>query len=217
MTKLLNKECRLAASPLSYIFIAGSFMTMIPGYPFLVGAFFVCLGIFYSFQNARECGDIYYSVLLPVKKTDIVRAKYTFTATIQIISFIIISVLTALRMTVLADAAAYKTNPLMNLSPVALALVLILFSFFNTVFLGMHFRTAWKIGIPFLVFTVTAMVLVAAAEALRHIPALSFLNSTRGEKLPLQFAILAVCAAVYTISITVSCRISEKRFEKIDL
>ena len=49
---------------------------MIPGYPILCGAFFVCLGIFYTYQQARECDDITYTVLLPVRKRDVVTAKY---------------------------------------------------------------------------------------------------------------------------------------------
>lgn len=43
-------------------------MTMVPGYPILVGAFFVCFGVFQSFQNACVNNDILYTVLLPVKR-----------------------------------------------------------------------------------------------------------------------------------------------------
>ena len=78
MIKLLRKEIKLAASPLSYLFIGFGLMAFIPGYPILVGSFFVCLGLFQSFQAAREANDILYTVLLPVAKGDVVRAKYAF-------------------------------------------------------------------------------------------------------------------------------------------
>ena len=68
MKNLLVKELKLSALPLSYFFILFGAMAMIPGYPILVGAFFVCLGIYQSFQNGRENNDILYTVLLPVKK-----------------------------------------------------------------------------------------------------------------------------------------------------
>ena len=42
MKNLLKKELKLAASPLTWLFLVAAFMTMIPGYPILVGAFFVC-------------------------------------------------------------------------------------------------------------------------------------------------------------------------------
>ena len=51
MKNLLIKEVRLAASPLAFFFLAAAFMTMLPGYPILMGAFFICMGIFHSFQR----------------------------------------------------------------------------------------------------------------------------------------------------------------------
>lgn len=73
--KLLRKEIKLAASPLSYFFLAFTLMTFIPGYPILVNQFFICLGIFQTFQNGRESNDIIYSVLLPISKKSIVKAR----------------------------------------------------------------------------------------------------------------------------------------------
>ena len=44
MKNLLNKEIRLAASPLSWLFLVFGLMALIPGYPILVCAFFICFG-----------------------------------------------------------------------------------------------------------------------------------------------------------------------------
>ena len=66
MGNILRKEMRLSASILSYLFILFGFMFLIPGYPILCGAFFVSLGLFQSFQSAREANDIVFSVLLPI-------------------------------------------------------------------------------------------------------------------------------------------------------
>jgi len=76
MGNLVRKELKLSANVLSYYFIAFGLMTFIPGYPILVGVFLSCLGIFQSFQSYRESRDIYYSILLPVTKKDIVKAKF---------------------------------------------------------------------------------------------------------------------------------------------
>lgn len=54
MRNIMTKELRLSASVLSYLFIIFGLMFFIPGYPILCGVFFVTLGIFQSFQNARE-------------------------------------------------------------------------------------------------------------------------------------------------------------------
>ena len=75
MKKLLNKELRLSAHPLSYLFLVFSLMALIPGYPILLGAFFICFGLFQTFQNGRETNDVLYSVLLPIGKKDVVKAE----------------------------------------------------------------------------------------------------------------------------------------------
>ena len=217
MKNLITKEFRLAASPLTYFFIAASAMAFLPGYPILMSSFFVCLGIFYSFQNAREANDVLFSVLLPVKKTDIVKAKYSFVVIIELVSFIIITAITILRMTALTDAEAYKTNALMNATPLFLAFTLLVFMLFNVIFLGGFFKTSWKIGVPFIIFCVVSMIVVFAADSLHFIPSLASLNTPSGEMMTFQFSALAVSAVIYAAATFLSCRISMARFDRTDL
>ncbi len=217
MKNLLIKELRLAASPLSYIFLSASLMTFLPGYPILMSAFFICLGIFQSFQSAREANDIQYSVLLPVAKRDVVRAKYLFVCLIELCGFCLCGAFTALRMTLLGNAAPYVTNALMNANPVYLAFVLLIFASFNFLFVGGFFKTGYKFALPFVSFGAATLILVALAETLRHIPALAFLHTPSGERLGLQFAALGGAAAIYAAVTFLSCRRSERRFEKLDL
>ena len=217
MKNLLIKEFRLAASPLSWIFLVAAFMTLLPGYPILMGAFFVCFGVFHSFQNAREANDVLYTVLLPVRKADFVRAKYAFTCCIQLIGFVLMAALTALRMTALSGGKAYVSNALMNATPLFLAFALLIFTAFNVCFLGGFFRTAYKFGVPFLSYGIATLLLIFVGEALHFLPGLRFFNTTTGERLGLQFALLAAAAAVYALGTYASCRASMARFEKIDL
>lgn len=217
MRSLLNKELKLAVVPLSWLFLLGAFMTLLPGYPILLGSFFVCLGIFYSFQGYRESNDILYTALLPIRKADAVKAKYLIVLFLQTIAFLVMSALTLLRMTVLSEASAYVTNFLMNPNPVYLAFVLLIFLCFNTFFLCGFFRTAYKIGFPFIVFIVVASLLVIIAEILPHVPGLTFLHTTSGERLGLQFGILAITALIFGIGTFLAERTAEKRFESIDL
>ena len=53
MKNLVRKDLRLAVIPLTWIFLAAALLTLVPGYPILLSAFFICLGIFYSFQQGR--------------------------------------------------------------------------------------------------------------------------------------------------------------------
>ena len=107
MNKLLKKELRLTAAPITYFFLTFALMTLIPGYPILVGRFFITLGIFYTFQMARESNDILYTALLPCKKQDVVRAKYTFCVLIELLGWLLCAALTAVRLTALREVAVY--------------------------------------------------------------------------------------------------------------
>lgn len=217
MKKLLMKEIKLAASPLTWFFIAFAAMTMIPGYPILVGAFFVCLGIFYSFQSAREHNDTLYTALLPVRKGDVVRAKFAFTILVQTAALLLTAALTALRMTVLRDGAVYTGNAMMNANLAYIGYVLFIFGLFNTVFLTGFFRTAYYIGKSFIFFCILSFLVVALGETLHHIPGLTLLNSTGTEGLGLQCAVLAAGAVFYGAGTALARSWSEKRFERIDL
>ena len=217
MKNLLKKELRLAASPLAYVFLAGALITLLPGYPILLSAFFICFGLFHSFQNAREANDTLYSVLLPIPKTAFVSAKYAFVCLIQMIGLVLCSLLTVLRMTVLSGGEAYVNNALMNPSPVFLSLVLLIFTAFNLLFVGGFFKTGYKIGGPFLLFGVSALLLVSIGEALHYLPGLAFLNTTTGERIGMQLCVLAAAALVYAICTVLSWRVSKARFAQIDL
>ena len=217
MRRLLHKELRLWVSPITWIFLLGTLMTMIPGYPILVGTFFVNFGIFQSFQLGRESNDVLYTVLLPVQKRDFVKAKYAVVCLIQMLAFLIICVLTVLRMTVLSNVSAYVTNPLMNATPLYLGFVLLIDAAFHLFFMGGFFRTAYKIGLPFLFFGIATLLLVTIGEMLHFFPATSFFNVTTGERMGLQLGILVICAIVYVLTVLLSCKASMKKFERIDL
>lgn len=215
MKNLLIKELKLAAHPLSFLFLAFAAMTLIPGYPILMGCFFVCLGLFQSFQAGREANDVLYTVLLPVDKGDAVRAKYLFVCFIELVAWLIMAALTVLRMTALSGAAAYVNNPMMDANLVFLAYAALVFALFNGVFVGGFFTTAYKFGKPFVAFVVLAMLAALLGEVLHHVPGLDFLNGSSA--LGLQAAILAAALAASVLGTWLSCRRAVRRFERLDL
>ena len=145
---LLLKELRLSTSPLTVIFLAFTLMVFIPGYPVLVSAFFVCLGIFQSFQLARETGDILYTALLPVRKRDVPRAKLLSVSFFQLISVLLASVFTVIRLCFMSALPPYADNPLMPACPTLIAFMLIVYAEFNYIFVRGFIRTAYRLGAP---------------------------------------------------------------------
>lgn len=217
MKALLKKEMRLSALLLTYLFIGFAFMTMMPGYPILCGVFFINLGIFQSFQSAREANDIVFSALLPVAKRDVVRGKYQFSVLIELCGFAVMAVLTFIRMTALSDAAVYRQNALMNANPFFLGCALVIFGVFNLIFLGGFFRTAYILGKPFVTYIVVNFLLIAVAEALHHFPGLDALNAFGFDHIGLQLTTLLAGIIIYILLTLVSYNKSCDSFDKIDL
>ena len=217
MKELMNKEMKLAASPLSYFFIAFGLLALLPGYPILVGSFFVCLGMFHSFQTMREANDITYTSLLPVAKGDIVRAKFLFCVIIECCYFIVTAIPVLVRMTVLSDAVVYRNNALMNANLIYLGYVWLILGLFNLIFIGGFFKTAYRFGKPFILFIIAAFLVVGIGEALFHFPALAALNAFGFEHIGLQISVLLAGIAAFALLTAVSLRRSVKRFEQIDI
>ncbi len=217
MRNILMKEMKLSASLLSFLFILFGFMFFLPGYPVLCGVFFISLGIFQSFQNARETNDIFFSALLPIAKKDVVKGKFLFVCFIELCGLLLMGIATVLRMTVFSEVAAYKTNQLMNANFFALGLAFVIFGLFNLIFVGGFFKTAYKFGKPFVTYIIGCFAVIGIGEALHHFPGMEFLNVFGTQCLISQILLLVsgiLCFAVLTfISYKKSCN----RFEKIDL
>ena len=217
MFNIMVKELKLSASCLSFFFVAFGLMFFIPGYPILCGVFFVTLGIFQSFQNARETNDILFSALLPIAKKDVVKGKLLFVCFIEICSLLLMGIATALRMTLLSSVSVYVNNALMNANCFALALAFFMFGLFNIVFVGGFFKTAYKYGPPFLTYIVLAFITMGIGEALHHFPKLSWLNAFGTEHLTKQILLLLAGIALFALLSVIAYNISCRRFEKIDL
>ena len=216
MNPLLRKEMRLSASILTYIFIIFGVMTLIPGYPILCGAFFITLGVFQTFQSVREANDIVYSALLPVAKHDVVKGKFQFAIMIEMFGFLIMVILTIVRMTVLSDAEVYRENALMNANLFYLGMVLVIFGLYNLVFIGGFFKTAYKLS-PFIPYIIAVFVVIGIAEAMHHIPGLEAVNAFGFDDIGLQICLLLVGVVLFALMTYLSYRKSCSNFEIIDL
>ena len=214
--QLFNKEVRLS-SPICWVFLAFSAMVLIPSYPFLVGIFFICQGIFQAFIFARENNDVLYTVLLPVKKSGVVTAKYAFTVLIEMLGLCLMAGFALFRNTVLKDAAPYAGNALLRPNFTAFGWALLLFAAFNWFFLRGFFKTAYKAGVPFILFAVAGVCCIAAAEFLHHMPGLQWMNAASSEGLTARLLFFAACLAAYLAVTALSHSLSKKRFEAIDI
>ena len=217
MRNILRKEMKLSASPLTYFFVLFGLMFFLPGYPILCSAFFTTLGLFQIFQNAREANDIVFSALLPIAKKDVVKGRFLFTCFIEGCSFVLMIIAAAVRMTALKDSVVYRANALMNANMFALGAALVIFGLFNWIFVGGFFKTVYKLGKPFVVYSVVCFLAITAAEALHHFPGLGKLNAFGTDEMGLQLSLLAAGILVFAVVTLLAYRKACKDFERIDL
>ena len=207
------KEIRLSSHPLSFVFLLFSILFLVPDYPVLCAPFFVTLGLFQSFQKTRENGDILFSVLLPVPKRDCVRGKYLFVCLIEMGAFVLMAAVSVVRAVFLRDSEVYLSNPMMNANGFALALSLLIFALFNSVFVSGFFRTAYGLGLPFLRYSVSVFLVVSLGETIHHLPYCLWIDDYSER----QFILLAAGCILYTVITVLSYRGSVRRFERLDL
>lgn len=210
---LIKKEFLLSAHPMTYVMAFFGCMLLIPSYPYYVAFFYTTLGIFFAFLNSRENRDLYYTAFLPVSKNDIVKSKLLFAVIVELVSLIFavpFAFLTA------------KINPNggntvgIEANVAFFGFVFIMYSIFNSVFLCGFFKSGYKVGKSYLISSIIMFVYVAVLEVAVHFPKIgAYLDTT--EKQVAQLPILVLGMVIYVISAVLTCKKSQKSFEKVDL
>lgn len=213
ISNLLYKELRLAAHPNLFIFSLMGALVLIPAYPYTMVFVFSCIGVYVSFMYGRETNDIYFSALLPIKKSDIVLGKYLVVIVAQIAS-LSIAVICAL----IGNLIFYNDNPVgINANVAFFGFGFLIYSLFNLIFLTSFFKTAYKAGIAFLKALVPIVVFELIIEVSVHFPHLHWLGGTSYELQMKQWPILVVGVISYIIATVSSFKVSSRRFSKVDL
>ncbi len=214
MKTLLYKQLRLTSHPMTLVFLLAGVFFLIPSYPYSIAFFYVTLGLFFMFMNAREQRDADYCAVLPIRKRDGVRAACTFSAAIQLLAMAIAVPFVFLS----ARINPQGTNAAgLDANPALFAVGFILFAVFNIVFLPSFYRTGYKVGVSFLKASAAMAVVAICDVVLPHVPGLEWLDGTDAASCLRQLPLLAAGAVVYGLLTWLACRTAEKRYEKVDL
>ena len=215
MKDLIYKELKLALHPAAIIFLCLSSMLMIPSYPYFIIFFYTCLGVFFICMSGRENKDIYFTMLLPVQKREIVGARFLLVALIELLQFA-----AAVPFAFLHNAAYPGPNAAgMNVNVAFFGFAFLLLGLFNLVFFTKYYKDPNKVGTPFLLGCIAFAAGMLLVEACMHaLPfAAAYLNAQGTQNLPHQLAALACGAALWALFTMAAYRRSVKRFEAFDL
>jgi len=215
MKDLLYKEFKLAMHPTCFIFLLMAFMLLIPNYPYYVAFFYQTLGIFFIFVGGQANNDVYFTTLLPVPKRDTVKARFGVIVIMELAQIVVSIPFAILRNSLnpLENQAGMEAN-------IALfGLVFMMYAIFNMVFLPIFYKTAFNIGLPYVIACGAMAIFVGAAEAsIQLIPALkTTLDTLNPNYLPQQLAVLLFGILVFSFMTTLAYLKSAALFEKIDL
>lgn len=215
MKDLLYKEFKLAQHPTMYMFPFLGAMLLIPSYMYFVAFIYTCLSVFLIFLTGRENKDVYFTVSLPVKKSDAVRARFTLIAIIEV-SQIIVSVPFA----ILGHMINSQDNAAGIEANVALfGLVFIMYALLNVIFMPIFYKTAYKAGTAFLFAGIAVCIYIGIVEVAVQLFATlkTFIDTNAPDMMVKQVGVLIVGILIYMISTWIAYKISVKRFERVDL
>ena len=215
MKQLLYKEFKLALHPTAVIFLALSAMLLIPNYPYYVTFFYTCLGVFFICLNGRENRDIYYSMLLPIRKRQIVKARFLMVVALQLAQAVLAVPFAILR---------GRISPLSNLAGMDanisfFGVSFLLLGLFNWVFFTRYYRDTEKVGAPFVWGSALYFLLMLLAESTVHfVPFMrDVLDTPDPAHLTAKLAVLGGGAALYALLTWLAYRRSVRSFEALDL
>ncbi len=215
MAELLKKEFALFTHPTSWMFLAFGAMMLIPGYPMYIPFFWATLGLFYACLSARENNDLYYTLLLPVRKRDAVRARGLYFALMELLQILACALFAVLR-TVLKIGP----NPAgMDVNVALFGLGLVLMGLFNFLFLPKLYKNPTAVGKPFLVVTIWVFVYIVAAEVCCFVVPFfrDVLDTPDPQHLGAKLAVLLAGAVLFVLLTALGIRRAETIFEKVDL
>lgn len=226
MKALLYKELRLAMHPICYLFIfLFPFMLLIPSYPLGVGFIYIlaCYPILFLGANkGQQSNDLLYSVLLPVRKKDIVLARIITVIIMQVTFMVLMTALYPLARLV-NDAVIQSSSkpeeftiPGLGLDSfvLLLAIGIVGYAIADLIFFPIYYKNGRSIVMSTL-FTILGFVVYIGifTIALPFIPGLEIMNSLH---LGIQFAILGGAILISFLFHLLVYRISSKRLEKVD-
>lgn len=215
MKNLLLKELKLSMHPTVPLFILLSAMLIIPNYPYYVIFFYTMLAFFFVCLTGRENKDVSYTMLLPVKKSDVVKARFTFFIIVEMLQIIVAIPFAVMRQNIgmPPNAAGMEANIAFFGS------AFVLYGIFHLIFFGIYYKDVKKVGKAFMVSSIAVFLYIGVAEVLEHIiPFLKDKIDTYDNVYVLEkLIILAVGFVIYVIFTVISYRKALKNFENQDL
>lgn len=219
MKNLLLKEFKLCFLPINYIFLIFAVMLIIPNYPCYVSFFYLLLNTFWIFKNGDLNKDLQYSLILPIRKSDIVKARVMSVAIYEIVFFILSIPFAILNHKLVPQG----NNAGINSNFAFYGLVMIVLTISRFCFFTIYYKKAEKHEKPLVVSFVVYFVIYFIFECpiwmikTGKLQAFTFLDKVDMASLIMQLPILIFGIIFYILGFILTYKVSAKEFEKVNL
>jgi hypothetical protein len=211
MHNLLNKELKLTISPLFYVLplIMGLLMFIPNWLYFMVLMYYFFMSVPNILSACKAQNDLSFSVLLPVSKDDIVKARIMSFSLVEMLHITASAILAGVNMWIYGDALFF-------LSPniAFFGLCFVMYGLFNLILFPIYYKTAYKYGAAVIISISVAFLFAAGAELIalfnRNINVF-MRNYSTGHLIVLVLGIL-----FYILSKYVAYKLSIKSFRKVE-
>jgi ABC-2 type transport system permease protein len=215
MRNLLNKEFRLVINPLFFLITLFGALVLIPQWVFFVAPMYVLfVALPNIIQSAKAQKDMEFTLLLPVRKSDAVRARIIAIAVLETVQVFVVAIFAA------ANIALYHTpNFFIDPNVAYIGCVFAMFGVFNAVFFPMLYKTAYKLAAPLIAALTLTLMFAAAIEWLVvAVPAVTrVLDGISRDALIHQIPVLGCGIAAFLLLTWFSIRVSVVRFKRVNL
>ena len=215
MLKLLNKEFRLVINPLFFLVTLLGALMLIPQWVFFIAPMYILfIALPNIIQTAKAQKDLEFTMLLPVRKSDAVRARVLAFAILETVQVFVVAVFAAL------NISLYHTpNFFIDPNVAFIGCVFAMFGVFNVVFFPMMYKTAYKLAFPLITALILTILFAMGIETLVvTTPAVTrLLDGISRSALIKQIPVLLGGIAAFALLTWAAIRISIKRFKKVNV
>ena len=224
MKALLYKEFKLAMHYMCYLFVGlFPFMVLIPGYPIAVGFIYVltCYPVLFLGANkGQQSNDLLYSVLLPIRKKDIVKARI-FTVLIMQVAFIaIMSILVPVALAIGTGTKAEIPGLDLNGYVSVVSIAIIGYALADLIYFSIYYKSGKSIVASTLLTILGFVVYLGIFTiAIPYIPGFgeSYKHLLNDSGVGIQFVFLGAALVITTLLHLVVYKVASRNLENLDL
>lgn len=213
---LIYKDLKLLIHPVTCVYIAlAGIMSIIPNYPRFVGPLYMLIGIMLIMTNEAQYMDKEFCGILPVSKSDSVKARIIVVVLLEVITVIasvIVAVIVQKDFKIEIESFTIEPNLIM------VSGIFLSYAAANALMVSANYRKNFKTKLSSLLGILAYSIVSSFIEfGVTSIPGLEFMRTNADSDLMRQLPFAIASLAIYAGANYVICRQAIKNFEKAEI